>query len=306
MSSSARKQDQSEVNNSGAIPIAIAILTFVLSVVQISIAVAQRQTDLKIAESNLQHEVMSKYLEEMTDLLVNEDGSLKKPDEQTSSVASAMTLNASRQLTDPERKGQLLKFLYDAELIGRCNIDPGKLEVSTCDHSKMSLSGIKLIEAKLEQPVPSLAGINLSGASLNGAELTEITLTRANLKQAKLEGAVLNRAVLNKAEMQGVRLQNAKLEGAHLQGASLIGAVLTNADLRDANLSNAHLQNADLRGADLRGADLTNAKLEGANLEGAIYLKKSDNQAETKFPAEFDPTYQKMSPAQSAASYNNT
>ncbi|NJO78445.1 MAG: pentapeptide repeat-containing protein [Cyanobacteria bacterium RM1_2_2] len=258
----------------GAITVAIAVLTVVLSAVQIGSAWLQRRTDLSIAKDTRQHEVMSEYLEEMTDLLVDEDGSVKKPNEYESSIAGAITLNASRQLADPERKGQLLKFLYDSKLIGRCNLSKELEVLEPCEGTQMNLSGVKLIDAKLEQPAPALAGINLSGASLDGAVLPEITLIKATLEGAKLEKAVLNGADLTQADMRRARLSDAKLKGARLQNAVLEGADLKKADLRGANLSNAYLKDADLR-----GANLSNIMLQGAK-----YSKPG-----TQFSEGFDP-----------------
>jgi uncharacterized protein YjbI with pentapeptide repeats len=109
-----------------------------------------------------------------------------------------------------------------------------------------------------DEPLPSLAGLDLQDANLSGLDLSG-------------------------ANLQGTNLRDASLQGANLQGANL-----RDAGLQGANLQNADLQNADLQGAMLKWAKLQGAKLQGANLQGAM-LKWSHADANTIWPEGFDP-----------------
>lgn len=222
-----------------AASIAIPFLLYQLSLRQVNIAV-----------DNQRHEIMASYLDKMTSLM--EQGLAGNTTRQA--IAKAITLNATRQL-DGDRKGQLLNFLYGANLIGGgCNFDSKTLSIvkGSCEQGLIKLSDAKLNETSFERPIP-LRGVDLEGATLTGADMPGIDLSSANMQSARLTNGTLAGAILNNA-----KLQNAKLEGINLVGAELV----------DANLSHAYLVNADLR-----GADLSKANLDGANLKGAKYSK---------------------------------
>ncbi len=178
-------------------------------------------------------------------------------------VVRARTLSILRQLeNDPVRKGAVLRFLSEAEVIRKLDINLSQAELQGADLAYANLAGAKLIEAKL------------IGTDLEGANLKDTVLIEANLQGANLQGAYLQGAELQLADLQGADLTHAKLTHAVLQGADLThadlgGAYFTHADLGGAYLIHADLQDADLQDADLRGAVLTYAKLQGANLKGA-------------------------------------
>lgn len=272
-------------------------------------------------DDNQRHEILSNYLDQMTQLLLEKDKELDNPSlrAEAQKFARARTLNTLRQL-DGERKGQLLKFLYEAGLIGEyCQINRKTLELIRCETSdlQIDLEGARLNGTVFEPPVP-LQRIDLTGALLSKAGLQGIYLAKAEMRDATLTGADLTKAVLTEAQMEGadltevklvgailpranlikVRLESADLRGANLEAAQLMGAEiqkaklsktnLTKANFKGANLEKADLSNADLQGADLSDADLTGTNLQGANLKGALYDKT------TKFSEEFDPVSEGM------------
>lgn len=262
----------------------------------------------KTAEDSQRQELVSKYYDQMSTFLLGE--ALEPPSETASesekvqhlrvvSMARARTLSIFRQLDgDGERRGQLLKFLYEAKLIGgQCRLNPKTLQSENCQDSLLPLEGAKLEGLTFDSSIP-LTGVNLYRATLTNAKLPGIDLSSAEMDQVNLKGAELSKALLKNAQMEKAILEEANLTDASLPDAHLKSANLKGAKLAGANLKNADLTGANLSGADLRGADLTNAKLDGANLEGAIYNRKSTDQAETKFPTNFDPAPQKMLPGQ--------
>jgi len=261
-------------------PLTISIAVFWLSVQQ-----------NKTSDDNQKQQVMSDYFEQMTDLILDSKkyGEFKgKENSLARSIARAKTLSTLRQL-DGVRKGQVLKFLYEADLVGSCTVDLTKLQLGDCKERHLDLKEAKLDEATFEQlnlQKISLAGINLEGASLAYAQLPEIGLAGANMTGVKLYGANLTKAhlagvhmsgaILEKAQFIDVKLQDADLRGAKLTDANLRGANLQNANLSKAVLRNAILDNADLQGANLSDVDLRGASLEGVNLKEAIYNDKTE------------------------------
>jgi hypothetical protein len=216
------------------------------------------------AEEHLRDQRLQHYLDWMTNLLLqkfgSEDEEEKEKKPEVSLVARAQTLTTLRRL-DGGRKAELIRFLYEAELIGNKN-QPADISLDEAD-----LSGALLDRAELD-------GVNFKGANLINA-----SLVKASLQDAHLEGVNLGGANLRGAEMLNINLANARLEGANLtkgwlekanlSTARMEGAILTDADLTAAQLSGANLRNANLQGANLRRADLDATDLRGANVLGA-------------------------------------
>ncbi|MCU0525194.1 MAG: pentapeptide repeat-containing protein [Elainella sp. Prado103] len=267
-----------------AIPLAITVLTAAqIWIAQLNraqdlaISIQNRAQDLKIANETLQHGIMSRYLEEM-EILIFDKGLLKANNPEVKSVAKAVTLNTARQL-DPERKGQLLKFLYESNLVGHCELNAqGKSDIKTCTEPIVSLYGVKLSELQFEPPPIPLARIDLEGADLTHAALPGIVLIDAEMNSATLNNATLSESVLTDAKMYGAKLQNANLSNALLIRTTLIAADLNGANLQGSKLIDADLRCAELRSADLREADLTNTKLQNAKYS-----------ADTQLPPGFEP-----------------
>lgn len=274
---------------SAAVPISVVSLTL---------------QQMEAASDQQRHAIMSTYLEEMKDLLVDKNLRLADSSKAASNdaesqekqaqrseakrMAEAITLNAASQLyenqswlsrllqrSNPngEHKGKLIKFLYQADLIGMCPLVDGnkmKVDKANCIPTELSLSGIKLNEMSMERPFIRLTGIDLSASDLTNSKLSELNLNNANLQEATLTDADLSKTVLTDANMQRTILQGADLTEAFLIKTELQGAIL-----REARLLGAKLQEAKLQGADLSGANLSGANLSKAILTGAKYNRKT-------------------------------
>lgn len=146
---------------------------------------------------------------------------------------SSDTDSKTSQLTDltgfddsGELKGELVRFLYEARLLGGANSrDP---------------------EASL------LRGADLTRVILSGAPLPN-----TNLKRAWIRWGQFDRANLKRSDLRGAELHGANFQAAILESVNLGWANLQNANLQAADLSFAILESADLRGANLRGVILT-------------------------------------------------
>jgi uncharacterized protein YjbI with pentapeptide repeats len=214
-----------------AVPLVLGIATILLSTQQAHLADLQHESDQKLAQ--LQHDadqkqaldqqratILQTYIDNIQDLLLNHNLLGSKSTDDVAVLARARTLTAIQGL-DVSRKGVLVKFLYEARLIG-------------------------LLDSK-NKPLPPI--INLGGTSLNRTDLDGIDLSNTSLDGVNLYYSTLNGADLN----------NATLNGADLSGAKLSGANLINAQFKCLEYKCADLSVATLNGANLQEADLTNA-----------------------------------------------
>lgn len=202
----------------------LLIVPIILAVGALFFNQQARQNEEKIAEDHNREEALQKYLDKMTELLIDEDLRQSPEGSECRSVARSRTLTTLRTL-DGTRKGLLLRFLYESKLL-----DKGKAIIRLKD-------------------------VDLSGADLGFAHLNEADLYGADLYRADLSGAHLNRADLRKAD-----LSEANLLLADLSDANLAEAILDKADLSGAHLNGADLRMADLSGVDLRFVHLSEAK----------------------------------------------
>jgi hypothetical protein len=166
----------------------------------------------KVQDQQVQEASLQTYLGDMGNLLLKYDLRASQPASEVRLLARAMTLSALQVLND-QRKGILLLFLSEEELIG----------AST--------------ESKFD-PVVSLAGANLSDADLAGEDfsaqdLSETNLAKANLVRTNFADANLTNVDFADADLRDANLAGALLSGAHLEGANLFGAILEGAIMPD-------------------------------------------------------------------------
>jgi uncharacterized protein YjbI with pentapeptide repeats len=192
-----------------AIPLVVVLATIAFGWWQVHLADLQHQSDQKIA--NQQHEadkqsaldqqqaaILQTYIDNIQNLLLHDNLRGSKAEDEVAILARARTLTALQGL-DPDRKGRLVQFIYEAQLIG-------------FEDSKNNLYG----------PIIDLTGANLSGVTFSGSIFFSV-----NLSFADLSGANLSFADLSSADLQGAKLSFADLSGADLQGADLSGANLS-------------------------------------------------------------------------------
>jgi uncharacterized protein YjbI with pentapeptide repeats len=203
-------------------------------------------------ENRAMDTALQAYLDEMSRLLIEEDLHGAQPGDNLSDVARARTLTVLDQL-DGARRGNVLQFLYEAELINK------------------ERPVVNLVDASLAEG--SFFEEDFSGANLKGVDLGNSTLSYSTLDGTILSEAYMYKADLSEASLNDADLSNAHLNSADLSNASLDGTDLSNADLSSVDLSNASLVDTDLSDADLYQANLRNANLKGANLSNAFSWK---------------------------------
>jgi len=185
-----------------------------------------------VESDRARQEILQSYMRDMSELLLDWQLAASESDSVVRQIARSNTLSAVRQL-DGDRKGVLLGFLYESDLIGGFEDDIRQQEaiilLNDADLSGADLNGALLLGA-------NLGWANLSGADLRGADLIA----------ANLSGAVLVAANLSRAELLWANLTGADLSGANLAGAGLIDANLNWANLSEArNTTNRQLARAE-------------------------------------------------------------
>jgi uncharacterized protein YjbI with pentapeptide repeats len=188
-----------------------------------------QKTEREIASDRLREDSLQLYLDRMTELLLEKGLRSSEPGDEVRYLARARTLTSLSRL-DAMRKGTLLQFLYESDLI------------NVSESAKDLMLRTELVDTR--RPLVDLRGANLRGSILRGVNL-------------------------NGADLQDIDLSMSDLRGCDLSGANLRGANLTEVDLSNANLSRSNLRRAVLSDADLSSADLTGAVLHGANLRWA-------------------------------------
>ena len=174
----------------------------------LEIANKQREVDREIAEQRGQDDALQAYLDQIGQLLLDKERPLResKVGDEERTFARARTKEVLWKLS-PQRKRNVLQFLYEACLIKR-------------DNKVIDLSGADLRNAYLWK-------LDLKNADLTGTDIKGAYLSEAKLSGADLRGSMLGRADLREANLVGVDLSNAKewtedqLIAAHLEGATM-------------------------------------------------------------------------------------
>ena len=284
--------DVLELSSRLAIPVLIAVFTYIVQKRDKEKTEEQAELEREIARNNLAEEAIQAYLDNMAKLLLDKqirkelfpnnelklilNKELKKDklkfldkennDNPVRDVARTQTITILRRLEgNTKHQERILDFLYDAELYN--------FIFQNANLSKIDLSQANLKDAKLQDAY-------LVGANLQKADLTSANLQNANLKEINLQDTNLMETNLQDANLERTNLQNANLERANLQNANLWRANLQKADLLKANLQNTHLQDTKLQNAKLWKANLQEANLVEANLQNAelwsANLQKAD------------------------------
>lgn len=158
------------------------------------IAVDNRRNDLQIADEQQKEAVLVNYQKDISDLLLIYKLRSSKGGDEVREVARTKTITALRRL-DPLRKGFLIQFLYEAQLItGQSPI----ISLRDADLSDISLgSNIKNNRPSVyavpvgESNHCHLRGINWDSADLKDAYLRNADLSNASVVEAYLGGADL-------------------------------------------------------------------------------------------------------------------
>jgi uncharacterized protein YjbI with pentapeptide repeats len=238
------------------VPLTLAVVAYVFSTYQRrqdrEIAEQEHTTEREIAQERNEEAELQTYFDRMSELMLthnlrpssSSNEGEERPDETkatalhnstASTIARARTLAVLRSIKSPVRKGSIVRFLYESELINKGD-----------------------------------TAINLSGADLRKADLDRANLRWANLHKANLSEANLFEAILTDADLSSATMHKTTLCHADLQRTNLIFTYLIGADLRRAILS----EKTNLGGTILDSATLKGVVRNGVNLDAANIIDK--------------------------------
>lgn len=184
----------------------------------------KKKNEKKEKEQKL-NDILDSYFKIMGELITHSDLLDSNPSFKSKTLARTRTLVALENL-DGERKGQILQFLYESNLI-----DQNKI---------VNLNGANFKESQIENIVLNKAGINgvylnnsnLSNASLDETNFTSCDFTKSNLSNSSLTNTNLSYTNLTESNLQNIDLTSVNFEGANL----------TNADLRGSKINKKQLE----------------------------------------------------------------
>jgi uncharacterized protein YjbI with pentapeptide repeats len=187
------------------------------------------EIEREIALDNQREAALQAYIDKIAELLLEKKlRESKSEEDEVRKIARVRTLTVLPHL-DPKRKGSVLRFLIESNLIDN--------EKTIIDLGEADLSGVHLIRGYFGE-------INLHKTNLSKAYLYDVILLGANLSEADL----------SEANLTGIVLFMANLYRANLHQANLLGAELSKADLSEANLQGTDLCKADMSEANLKDA----------------------------------------------------
>jgi uncharacterized protein YjbI with pentapeptide repeats len=247
------------------VPVALAVAGFWFQGFtkdqEVKLADSKIKQELKVADDKAKQETLTKYLDQMSDLL--QKGLLKSKQDSPIFIISQSKTVIALQSLDPVRQHLVVQFLESANLNG---LDGGKgllyrAKLSKAQLEKADLSGANFKEADFSGA--QLKGANLSGADLSGTNLSEANLHGVNLSRTNLQGTLLVESNFKEAYFFHTKLQ----------GANIIGA-----DFRRVNLKGNHVTGTEfaIGAVDFSEVLMLAADFSGANLSQE-QLRKSDS-----------------------------
>jgi len=190
----------------------------------------------KSEEERSRNETLNSFFNVITDLLQNHDLA-GQPNVQTRAMAKTR-INMTLSQLDGDRKGQVLQFLYESDLIDT--------------NPKLRLLGANFNDSMLDQIV------------LGNSEIRGAYFKNASIQNANLNGIILNSSNLEKANLSGSLVENADFGYTNLRKCRLKNMDLTSVDFVGANLTKANL----------KGSTITQAQLDSIFKKNKIKLSK--------------------------------
>ncbi|MEM6255724.1 MAG: pentapeptide repeat-containing protein [Cyanobacteria bacterium P01_D01_bin.156] len=237
------------------------------------------QANEATAQNTREAESIDAYVDSVGELLLNIDIEQADPSKIERLIRSK-TLLVTRQI-NPNRKGQVVRFLYDQELIF------SEQEVQRRQQEITNAQSLQQTTERLEEVPPQ--ELAESQSPQKTTEEIEDTFHQVNLGGLDLVGVNLNSAFI-----PGINLANTTMQKANLSNTNLVRADFTGADLNRADLSGADLSSATLDGSNLANAVFTDDTTSQAVCEKYSLLKEGESTCPTIFPDGFDPSTQTM------------
>ncbi|CAF1484388.1 unnamed protein product [Adineta steineri] len=262
-------KDILSIISSVAIPIALAIYTTIGSQQQKQQAEKKQKFDFEQSRELRQRALYDEFLNNIYKL--DKDGYLNDT-KNPWAFANAYYRAAHRQW-DTIRKGDVLQFLKEQQLIGRNNCTNGCKTTNVDDI-------IRLNELSFDKVhLTSETGI-----------LNKLNLQCVSFDQVSMSNAVFSSVSLNGVSFDGGRLNSVKFDGSSFRCASFNGVNLSGADFGNSDLTGAHFSNSDLSGAKITEDQINQASFENvimpngekSEIKSSTITKKPMTQTTTK------------------------
>ena len=227
---------------SAAIPLALTIYSSIMSQEEQQLEENVRQLDYNKTNEARQQALYDRFIDNIYKL--DKHGYLTE--NQTPWAFANAFYRAAHRQWDATRKGDVLQFLKERQLIGRsvCSADCRRVDVPDIIRlNELSWKGVRLL-------------------SQTGA------LNPVNLECIAFDQVLFNHAVFSSANLQGVSFTGGQSSGVKFEGgSSLRCAVFKGVDLRGVDFGDS-----DLTDTSFFNVDLSMTKLTKEQLEQAIFI----------------------------------
>jgi len=247
----------------------LLIVPVVLAIGAILFSQAERRVERDIEADRLRESTLQTYLDQVAELVLEKKLHEVEQYSEVHVIARARTL-ATLQRLDETRKGILIQFLFESDLIMK---DKPVVVLSGADLRGVNLSGASHFGFPGDIQVDVVRAVNLSSTNLSNTNLSEADLFSINLSDANLKGVIMFKTNVKSANLIGANMSNVIIAKANLEKAKLKNANLTGALMMDVNMRGADLTGANFSGASLANVDLTNAVVSKEQLMQAKMLK---------------------------------
>jgi uncharacterized protein YjbI with pentapeptide repeats len=210
------------------------------------------QRDRDIAREARLDQILTGYIDDMSSLVLDRNLLRSRFGSDVQGVARMLTLATVRRL-DARRKGEVLRYLMDARLLGVGGRAGSGAPGQGRPRIRIDIEGADLRGADLSGEVVSgwLKSVDLREARFDSAYLDGVQFNASDLR-----GASFRKALSLEADFTAARLNNAVFQRFSVVGdTSFESACLTNASFRSANLRDARWRNA--RGVSVNFVDAT-------------------------------------------------
>ncbi|CAF3348588.1 unnamed protein product [Rotaria socialis] len=239
------------------------------------ISALQREQDKFFNDQKYQNELLDTYINDVTALLKESNGSLTL-NEVTATIVRIKTLNIFRQL-DAQRNVRIIRVLHDAKQL-----------TETQEHSALDLSTAKLCDIDFHHVATNekqlhklfLMGVFLSNASFINMDMKFINFTRTEFDKVDFSGSSLKYVNMSLVKFDNANFSYARLNGVIFSLSSFINAdfsfvILTDSNLKStkieqANFSFATLENIDFSFSLLSNVDFSYSKLINVKFSFAV------------------------------------
>lgn len=197
----------------------------------------EKSKDSKKEYENKQNEILDSYFRVISDLIIKEKLLDSKSNDESKIIARTRTIVAIDNLSG-DRKGQVLQFLYESNLI-RDNV-------------------IELI------------GANFRNSEVSGIVLKNITIKGVYFSTSEFIKTYLDNSDFTSCDFTGTNFDESSLNNTNLSYTKLVGCKMTNMDLTTINF-----EGADLTNANFTNSKILQSQLDSIFKKGNLILTKT-------------------------------